>query len=94
MELDELVLVLTNCFGREELAGLLGAAAGDDPYRTAAKMILEGEAIGEDICDRLDQAAETQRSQIKSMTLVGLRTSLSPAAVGLMGTGPNLGCLI
>ncbi len=94
MELDELIFVLSNCFDRNELQAMLGSAAGDDPYRSAAKLILEGDDAGERLCERLDRDAAGQRKQIKDMTLPGLRSSLSPAAIGLMGSGPNLGQLI
>lgn len=94
MELEELILVLTNCFNRQEIEKLLGQTPAEDPFRTAAKMILEGDPIGEQLCERLDEDAHAQREQIRSMTLQGLRTSLTPAAISLMGQGPHFGYLL
>lgn len=94
MELDELILVLTNCFNRQEVERLLGQTTTEDPFRMAAKLILEGDPIGEQLCERLDEDAHTQREQIRSMTLQGLRSSLTPAAISLMGQGPHFGYLL
>ena len=92
MELEEIVLVLRNCFEESQIRNLIpDQNIGQNPYYRAAELVLEGEESGDGVSSRLDADSAAQREKIRQLSLTDLRKSL---VIEFLEPGRNLGLIV